>query len=317
MKTKILLITLTLAGLLLGACAKAAAPTEPVTLRIAVLPILDALPMYVAQQEGLFDQQGIKVEFIPAASAAERDQLITAGQADGMINDTVSTLFYNKDNTQIQIVRLARIATSTFPQYLILASGKSGITSADGLKGVEIGISEATVIEYVTDRLLQAEGFTAEDIKTIAVPKIPDRVALLASGELKAATMPDPLSFLAIQEGAVIILDDTKHPEYAYSVISFRKAVIDQYPEAIRGFLAAVEEATKLVNADPKKWDSLLIEQKLVPEPLLGTYQMPTFPAASVPTQAQWDDALAWAKAKELIDKDISYKDSVSAKYLP
>jgi ABC-type nitrate/sulfonate/bicarbonate transport system substrate-binding protein len=66
--------------------AETEAPAEMVTLKLALLRILDTLPMYVAQQEGLFEAKGVKVEFIPAASAAERDQIITAGQADGMIN---------------------------------------------------------------------------------------------------------------------------------------------------------------------------------------------------------------------------------------
>src|SRR5512147_2111456 len=188
--------------------------TGKVTLKIAVLPILEALPMYVAEQKGYFAAQGVDVQFIPVQSAAERDQIMAAGQADGMINDLVSTLLYNKDATQIQIVRFARTATPEFPQYRILASSKSGFKTVQDLKGVPIGISEASVIAYTTDRLLQAEGLSPQDIKTIAVPKIPDRLALLASGELKAANMPDPFSLLAMQEGAVDILDDSKHPEY-------------------------------------------------------------------------------------------------------
>ena len=66
------------------------------TLKMALLPILDTLPMYVAQEEGLFAENGVTVEFIPVGSAAERDQVISAGQADGMINELVSTMFYNK-----------------------------------------------------------------------------------------------------------------------------------------------------------------------------------------------------------------------------
>ncbi len=109
---------------------------------------------------------------------------------------------------------------------------------------MEIGVSQGTVIEYVTDRLLQAEGLTDDEIKTIAVPKIPDRMALLASGEFNAGVLPDPLAALAVQQGAVIVLDDSRHPEYGFSVISFRKDVIDANPEAVKGFLAAIEEAT-------------------------------------------------------------------------
>jgi len=312
----LLVLLVGLFGLILSGCSPTA-PGEAVTLRMAVLPILDNLPMYVAEQEGLFAAHNVKVEFIPVGSAAERDQVIAAGQADGMINELVATQLYNRDQIQIQVVRFSRTATTTSPQYYILASSDSGITSVDELKGVEIGISQGTVIEYLTDRLLQTEGLTAEDINTIAVPNIAERMALLGSGELKAAMLPDPLSFLAMQQGAVVVLDDSKHPEFAYSTISFLKSSIDEHPDAIRNFLAAVEEATDLINNDPSKWENVLVERKLVPEPLMGTYQLPPYPKASVPSQAQWDDVMAWTKEKGLIDKDISYTESVNASFLP
>lgn len=310
------------ASILLGACTTASTPTESasaetVTLRLALLPILDALPMYVADQQGLFTKHGVQVEFIPVASAPERDQVITASQADGMINEAVSTMFYNKEDTLVQIVRYASAATSEQALFRILAAGNSDIHSVEDLKGVEIGISQGTVIEYLTDRLLQAEGFNADEIQFIAVPKIPDRMALLGSGELKAAMLPEPLSSLAELGGARVVLDDTRHPEYSFSTIAFRKAVIDAQPEAIRGFLAALEEAVNLINADPTKWNALLAEKKLVPEPLLETYQVPSYAGAGVPTQTQWADALEWAKAKGLIDQDVSYADSVVDQYLP
>jgi NitT/TauT family transport system substrate-binding protein len=338
---KVLLSLVLLLSVAVSACGQAAAPaaapetaaprtaaagstattgtssnTGKVSLKIAVLPILEALPMYVAEQKGYFAAQGVDVQFIPVQSAAERDQIMAAGQADGMINDLISTLLYNKDATQIQIVRFARTATPEFPQYRILASSKSGIKTAQDLKGVPIGISEASVIAYTTDRLLEAEGLAPQDIKTIAVPKIPDRLALLASGELKAANMPDPFSLLAMQEGAVDILDDSKHPEYGNSVYSFRKEVIDQHPEAVRGFLAAVDQAIQDVNQNKAQWSGLLSEKKLIPAPLAGSYQIPTLPMASVPTEAQWKDVLAWAKEKGLVAKEVSYSDSVNESFL-
>ena len=301
----------------IAACSPTAQTPEPATLKIAVLPILDALPMYVAQANGYFDSQDVKVEFIPVGSAAERDQVMAAGQADGMINDLVSTLLYNQDNTQIQIISFARTATPEFPQYRILAAKNSGINDVEDLKGIEIGISEASVIEYTTDRFLEAEGFTPLEIVTIAVPSIAVRMSLLDSGELEAANLPDPLASLAIQGGAVPIVDDSAHPEFGNSLISFRKSVIDANPEAIRGFLAAIEQAAKDINANPTEWDELLTEQKLVPAPLIGSYKIPTFPTGSVPSEAQWDDVVAWGLEKGLISQYISYDDSVTTEYLP
>jgi NitT/TauT family transport system substrate-binding protein len=304
-----------LTSLVLGGCAPA--PQEQVTLRMGLLPIVDGLPMYVAQAQGMFAKEGVQVEFVPVASAAERDQLMQAGQIDGMINDLVSTMFYNQNGKQIVVVRFSRVATPEFPQYRLLAGKDSGIRDVAGLKNVPIGISEGTVIAYTTDRLLEAEGVSPDDIQTIAVPKIPDRLALLESGELKAANLPDPLASLAILSGATVILDDTAHPEYGNSLISFRAAVVEEHPQAIRAFLKALEEATAAIQADKSAWKTLMSENNLIPAPLLESYVLPDFPAASVPTESQFADALAWTKEKGLVTADVSYAESVDASFLP
>jgi NitT/TauT family transport system substrate-binding protein len=172
-------------------------------------------------------------------------------------------MLFNKESVQVQAIRYALRPTEGYGHFFILASGQSGITTPEGLKGVEIGVSQGTVIEYVTERLLQSEGLSTNEIKTIPVPKIPDRMSLLASGELSAATLPDPLGALAVQSGASIVLDDSNYPEYGFSIYSFRKEVIDGHPEAIQGFLAAVDEAIELINADPTQYTDILSEANI------------------------------------------------------
>lgn len=310
----VLLVILIVGSLLLMGCGQ---KDEPATIRLALLPILDALPMYVAEEQGYFADENLTVEFIPVTSAAERDQLIQAGRADGMINEILSTLFYNVGEPQITIVGYARVATPEYPQFRILASADSGINSLEDLVGQPIGISEGTIIEYSTDRLLEAEGLDADDISTIAVPRIPDRLALLNSGELAAANLPDPLASLAMQNGAKVIVDDSSHPEYGHSVIAFRNEIIEENPDAIRRFLAAIERAVEDINNDKEQFSNVLVERNLVPEPILGSYSVPDFPEPSVPPISQWEDVLAWAINKGYIEAVLDYNDSVDDSYLP
>jgi len=185
------------------------------------------------------------------------------------------------------------------------------------LKGVEVGISNATVIEYLNERLLKAEGLTAEEIKTIAVPSLSDRLSLLNSGQLKAGVLPDPLASLAMAQGAIDVLDDTRHPEYSYSTISFRKAVIDEHPEAVRGFLAAIEEAVNEINRDGSQFKTLLGEQNVIPQPLMESFVVPGFVTAGVPSEEQYADVLAWAREKGLLDTDVPYSETVNPSFLP
>ena len=326
MKNLRILFTIILTTLIIVACGRMVSDppeeylpstAEPVALKIAVLPIIDTLPLYVAQQQGFFADHGVSVELIPVASAPERVQLMAAGQVDGTINETLSVMQFNKSGVQVQAVRYALRPVEGYGHFFILASGQSRITTPDKLKGVEIGVSQGTIIEYVTERLLQNEGLSADEIKTIPVPKIPDRMSLLASGELSAGTLPDPLGALAVQSGAVIVMDDSAYPEYGFSIYSFRAPVIDAHPEAISGFLAAIDEAVALINADPTQYTAILSDAKIVPAPLLEAYKVPPFPTAGVPTPAEWNDALSWAKDKGMLDADISYADSVTDAYLP
>jgi NitT/TauT family transport system substrate-binding protein len=305
-----------LTALALSACAPAAAPEDP-TLKIAVLPILDALPMYVAEAQGYYTAAGIKIEFVPVASAAERDQVMQAGQVDGMINDLTSTVLYNKDTQKIAVVRFARIASKDSAQFSILVSKDSGITTPDQLKGVEIGISQGTVIEYLTQRVLENAGLSAADIKTTNIPKIPDRLQLLAQGQLKAATLPEPSASLAVQSGAVVVISDASLPEVGTSEYSFSVNTLKARPETVKKFLAALEKATADVNAAPDKFNTLLTDKKLVPAPLIGKYQLPRFPTASVPSEAQLKDVQAWMIEKGLIKTEVAYNRLVDASYLP
>ena len=316
MKKYLYLLSLLITAMLaISACS--AQSENPTTIRIAALPVLDTLPIHVAQEEGLFEKHNVAVEILPAGSAPKRDEMISAGQADGMVNEVVSTIFYNRDETQVQIVRYARAATPNSPIFFILASGQSGIATVDQLKGVEIGVSKGTVIEYLTDRLLQAEGFSNEEISTVAVPDIGQRMALLGSGELNAAMLPDPLASLVMQQDAILVIDDSSHPEYSHSTVSFRKSFIDEYPVAVRGFLAAWEDAVELINADPQYYADLMVSKELVPPPLIDKFPVPQFISADVPSQSQWDDSIDWVNENNLVSGQASYENSVTSEFLP
>jgi len=282
--------------LLLSGCSGAEPETAP--LRIGVLPILDALPLYVAESEGFFAEAGVQVTLIPGASAAERDQLLQAGQLDVG-------------------VRYAMQGTSTAPQFRILAAGNTDITTPEQLHGIQRGVSQGMVIESVTERLLMAEGLAATEIKVLAVLRIPERLALLGAGQISAAPLPEPLASPAVQQGAQVILGDTHHPQYSCSVFAFRSEVITAQPEMVRGFLTAIERASSRINADKARWDGgLLSAQKLVLPVVLGAYTLPDYSGAEAPTQEQFKDVALWLREKGLINVDGEYTEVIDDNFL-
>lgn len=318
--SNVLVVPILLAVFLLTNCAAPAAESgqnSTSQIRFAALRILDSLPLYVAEEQGYFTEAGVSVTIIPVNSAAERDQLIASNQADGMINEVMSTLFANREEVQVVIVRTARAAEPDSAVFRVLAAGNTGVNSIAGLQSLEIGISQGTIIEYVTDRLFEAEGFDPTDFNKVNIPAIPDRLALLNSGELGAATLPEPASTLATAAGAIVVIDDSAHPEYGYSTIAFRQPFVEASPSTIRAFLEAIEKAVDDINQNPEQWSSLLVERGLIPEPLAGNYPVPSFIEASVPSENQFQDAVDWARSKNLISSNQSYADQITSEYLP
>jgi len=285
-------------------------------LTVALLPILDSLPCYVAQEEGYFADAGIDVKAIQVNSGLDRDQLMQAGAADGMMAEMHAAANFNRRIIQVKIVRTARRAYQDFPLFRILAAPGSGITSAGDLAGRPIGISKNNVIEYVTDRLLAARGLAETDIRKKSVPVITERYQLLLQGRLDAAVLPDPLAKSAMESGAALIVDDSEYPRYSISVLGFSMASLREKPDTVRAFLTCWDRAAAALNAEPAKYRALLIKKVRLPANIRDTYAIPPYPRQGVPSRAQWDDVMTWMVGKGLLAAPIAYERSVTTEYL-
>ena len=294
------------------------AAQETTRLRMGLLPILDVLPFYVAQEAGYFDEANLEVELVPVSSALERDQLLLAGEIDGMLNDLISTGIFNQDKVRIQVVAQARRAYPEAPQFRILAAPGSEIISVADLAGVEIGISENSIIYYIAQRIMEDAGLTVDDMRFRPEPNIPVRFQLLMEGALQAACLPDPLAQAAIENGAILVADDTAliEQEFSQSVLSFRTEVIEDSPEAVEAFLSVWMRAAAEVNAAPDDYRDLWIENTSVPESVRDSYELPPFPLYAVPQALAWNDTMAWLVDEDIIDSAPVYGSSVNADFM-
>lgn len=285
-------------------------------LRLALLPILDVLPVYVAMEKGYFSEAGIEVEALPVGSAIERDQLMQAGQVDGMINEVFGAALFNRDSPKMVIVSYARKPLGGSPLFRVLAAPGSEVKAAADLAGVEIGVSKNTVIEYVTDRLLEKSGLAPGAIATSSVPVVPERFQLLLNGQIKAATLPDPLGFAAIQSGAVEVINDLEVADLSASVISFSQTAVTEKAEAVKNFMAAWDRAAADINADPEGQRALMLKHIRVPGNVRESFPIPPLPRGQVPSREQWDDGIKWLIAGKLLTGPVAYEQSVTDRFL-
>jgi len=293
-----------------------ARPEEP-KLKLALIPVLDTIPIFIAEQNGYFGEQGITVETIPVKSPQERDVLVTTGQVDGVLTDLQSVGLLNKDAVKLKAVYTSRRPFPNAPLFRILAGPQTAINAPADLKGVPIGISANTIMDYLADRMLASEGLKPDEIAKIEIGQIPVRFEQLMNGNIQAAALPDPLAQGAIAGGAKLIVDDSKYADLSQSVLAFGIGALTGKPTTVRKFLVAWEKAVNELNANPDKYRGVLIEQGRVPASIQDSYAMPPFPGRGVPGESEVKDVAAWLKSKGLVGRDIPYTDVVDPSFLP
>ena len=284
-------------------------------LRLALLPIPESLPIHLGMENGYFSELGLEIEIIPVGSAVERDQLMQAARIDGMINEVHGAALFNRSNPQMQIISTTRSTARAVPMFRILAAPGTTITEEEDLKGVAIGVSKNTIIDYVTERVLQKSGLQGGDIVTRSVPVLPERMQLLLSGQLKAATLPDPLGFAALAAGATEVANDREIGLNGI-VLSFSLAAINEKGEAVMKFMRAWKRAAGEINKNPEQYRDLMLKKIRVPKNVQNTYPIPPLSEGEPVPQDQWDDAIDWLLEKELLKSRVPYESSSTDKFI-
>lgn len=316
MNSKIAVFIISVLFLCLSIPAAVSAVNAPNSLSLALLPIPDVLPVYVAEEKGYFSELGIVVETLPVGSAVERDQLLQAGRVDGMINELSGAANFNREQNRVKIISVARSPIGNSPLFRILAAPGSKLKTVADLAGIPIGVSRSTLIEYITTRLLEAGGVPREAIQYQSVPVLPERLQLLMSGQVKAVTLPDPLGASAIKGGAIEIVNDTALKRVSASVVTFTNDVLIKKTDTVKKFMVAWDQACADLNRDPAAFQALMLKKIRVPKNIQSDFFIPPMPRKEVPTKAQWDDVMAWMVDKNLLTTPLSYEGSVTSEFL-
>ncbi|MDY6912589.1 MAG: ABC transporter substrate-binding protein [Chloroflexota bacterium] len=279
---------------------------EPSAIKFGILPVVDTLPLHVAQAEGFFDEENINMELIPFNSALERDAALQAGKIDGFFGDILSTIVMIDTGLDVSIVTVAFEANPANRMFAILAGSESDIEELSQLKGVEVGISSATIIEYLLDKMLSVNDFAPEDIAKLEVKQMPIRLQMLMGNEIKAALLPEPLVTLAESKGAKVLTDDRTLDD-ALTILAFTDDILSEDKTLKERFLKAYGRAVDLINENPEATRETLTANTRIPPDIENTYVIPSFPSPDVPSKADVAEVQDWLQENGIIEAPISY----------
>ena len=292
-------------------------------LRIGVLPVLNALPAYIAQDAGYFAEEGIQVDIRIFLSAKELSDEVMAGGMDGLQADLITALRINEGGGDVRTLRHIGITNQPFVQLVVAQD--SGIESLADLAGARIAISENTVIEYLTDSFLASTGMSAGDVEYVEIAKLVERYNAILRGLIDAATLPQPFATIALSYGARALIDDSVM-EYVPEALSMRTDVLAEKGEIVSAFLRAYERAVATLNAmagDNDQYLALADAVNSKPDSVVQSMvagrrlPVPTLAEARVPSEAEFARILEWALENGLLDEAQAYESVIDGSYLP
>lgn len=255
-------------------------PDNPVAITVGTLPAGDYAPLYIAQQEGYFEEEGLDVTIEIIAGGAVGVTQLVSGEIDFSAATWANTLSAVAQGLEIQVVREGTDANKEgINGLLVQADGP--IQSVEDLRGQTISINTLQSATEVQIRdCLASEGLEPGDYELVEVA-FPDAAAAVSQGRIAAGFVPEPFITIGASQG----LEPLFYPSVCNELQSelplinwnVGKAFADENPEVVAAFVRAMDKATQLAIDDEQVVRDILptfttLTPELAAEIVLASY---------------------------------------------
>lgn len=290
--------------------------SEPAVIRFGALPVLQALPLYVASSKSLFNKEGLNVDIVSFSNAAEKEIAFSTKNIDGYFGDLVTPVVLRANGRDIVMVAANYDTRHDRRMFAVLSKPGANYKSVGDLVDIPVAVSSNSIIDYVTELLLTSAGVPRKSVASLECKNISLRMQMLISGQVEAATLPEPLVTAAQTLGATVLADDSGLAA-SQTVLAFSGSFVRTRSSEVKAFLRAVSAANELINVNPDAVRAILVESVRLPQFLENTYPVPRFSSLQVPDREAVTSIVQWLRKRGVIGHDLSYGQVVDIGFLP
>ena len=171
------------------------------TVRIGYLPIVASLPLYVSQEKGFFEEQGITVEATQFQSSNALVEALVAGKIDAIAETSAVPALAAE---AISPGKLKFFSTSDITEQApfdnIIVLKNSTISSLEELEGKKIGVFPGSTATFFLKKFLKDNGIGVTGIQFVQLPP-QNQLAALQAGSVDALHSYEPTTTIALEAG--------------------------------------------------------------------------------------------------------------------
>jgi NitT/TauT family transport system substrate-binding protein len=223
---------------------------------IGVSTLRISLPVFVAEQHGLFAKHGIDAEVRRYETAQPLADELGAGRIDAGGYVAFPILFGPGAPPPKVRVLTAVVEDRAHPLSYLLVKKGSGLRGVAALRGRRIGILPTAAYRRWLEAILMHDGLRPEDV-TIVPLAPPMEADALAGGGVDALFTGDPMATAALARGLAEPATDTPDvprvlgEPFLFGTFAVTENFAQKHPETARALAAALDEAIALIAADP------------------------------------------------------------------
>lgn len=268
-----------------GSATSSSPEPEKPDLVVAAIPSVDLASLYIAQDDGLFAQQGlhVSIEKIPSSQAIIADQL--KGQVDISAGSYVGYISAQAEGARFRILAEASILK---PGCRELVTGpNSRVMTIGDLVGKKIGVNGTNSIGTLLISVLLAEhGISPKKVHFITDGKgFPAMPGQLDHGAWSAAFLAQPYVTIAGEaygEQVLADLDQGATTDFAIDGYVATQAWVKKYPGTAAAFVRAIEEGQALANNEPRVVQTAMAKSDNLSLQVTALISLPGFPTGPV-----------------------------------
>ncbi len=175
--------------------------SETKVVKIGYLPITASLPLYVAQENGYFSEQGVQIETVQMQSSNQLVDALVRGDIDVVVESSAvpALIAETIDSGKIKIFSASDITPET-PFDSLVIKKDSSLSSLKDLEGKKIGVFPGSTATNLLKKYLSDNGVDISKIEFIQV--IPtNQLLALYEGSIDVLHAYEPTTAIALQSG--------------------------------------------------------------------------------------------------------------------
>lgn len=216
---------------------------DSAALKIAVMPTLDCLPIYVAKERQLFDS-AVDIRLKRFTAQMDCDTALIRGRVEGGVTDLVRAERMMSQGTPLKYV------SATNAYWLLIGNRQSRITLLKHLDDKMLAMTRYSVTDLLGDIAVDSARLKQERVFRIQVNDVNLRLKMLENNEMDALLLTEPQATQALLQKHKVLLD-TRLLDMRMGAIVFRTKGLEgkerqlQMAAFLKGYNAACDSINR------------------------------------------------------------------------